>query len=79
MLTDPASTPFPKEDSNPHNQNQNLKCYHYTIGEYSVRRVYRLTQTVSSRYKGKNAAQGMKKDRPVSPCFINAQYFIEKR
>ena len=24
---------FPKEDSNPHNQNQNLKCYHYTIGE----------------------------------------------
>ena len=24
---------FPKEDSNPHSQNQNLKCYHYTIGE----------------------------------------------
>ena len=27
------STEFPKEDSNPHNQNQNLRCYHYTIGE----------------------------------------------
>ena len=27
---------FPKEDSNPHNQNQNLKCYHYTIGECNV-------------------------------------------
>ena len=28
---------FPKEDSNPHSQNQNLKCYHYTIGECKVR------------------------------------------
>lgn len=28
---------FPKEDSNPHNQNQNLRCYHYTIGECNVR------------------------------------------
>lgn|GEM_PF-4387918 len=31
-----ASIYFPKEDSNPHNQNQNLRCYHYTIGEWSL-------------------------------------------
>ena len=28
-----AFSDFPKEDSNPHDQNQNLRCYHYTIGE----------------------------------------------
>ena len=34
---------FPKEDSNPHDQNQNLRCYHYTIGECNVRKNYHIT------------------------------------
>lgn len=27
---------LPGEDSNPHNKNQNLECYHYTTGNYSI-------------------------------------------
>ena len=37
VLTGIQFLSFPKEDSNPHSQNQNLKCYHYTIGECKVR------------------------------------------
>ena len=41
---------FPKEDSNPHNQNQNLKCYHYTIGECNVKvNIHQLALFVNSR------------------------------
>ena len=42
-----AFSDFPKEDSNPHDQNQNLRCYHYTIGECNALLKYFFSKKMS--------------------------------
>lgn len=49
---------FPKEDSNPHKQNQNLRCYHYTIGECNARLTYSFALFLSSTLSNLCALSG---------------------
>ena len=64
---------FPKEDSNPHSQNQNLKCYHYTIGE-SLAIISRLKKNVNTK-KEKSPCVQCRFVRAIFKCIQAIEIF----